>query len=87
MLFLTNYRDQLLDYFPTDEPVHIAIGTGNADAPQGTLCIGNCMAKQQEQGIFVPGCPPVGSQILTAISGKPADDCLDGRSETGEEEP
>jgi len=87
MLFLTRYSDQLFDYFPEGEPIHVAIGTGNPDVPDGTLCIGNCMAKERAKGIFVPGCPPVGSQILTAISGRLSVDSVDGhgpKDETSE---
>ena len=80
LLFLTRYRQRLFDYFPRNRPVNIAIGRGNTDLPEGTLCIGNCTAKQRGGGIFVPGCPPVGSQILTAISGKPTIDSLNGHS-------
>jgi len=86
MLFLTRYRERLLDYFPSDGPVHIAIGTDNADVPEGALCIGNCMARQRARGIFIPGCPPVGSQILTALSGRLAVDSVDGHGPTDDEE-
>jgi uncharacterized protein (DUF362 family) len=86
MLFLTRYRDRLFDYFPSDGPVHIAIGTGNPHVPEGTLCIGNCMARQRARGIFIPGCPPVGSQILSALSGKPAVDTVDGRGNRPDDE-
>jgi hypothetical protein len=35
--------------------------------------VGNCTAAHREQGLFIPGCPPVGSAILKAIqSGKGA---------------
>ena len=34
------------------------------ELPEGTLLVGNCTAHHRDQGIFVPGCPPVGSQIL-----------------------
>jgi uncharacterized protein (DUF362 family) len=72
LLFLTRYRQRLFDYFSGEGPVHIAIGRGNTELPEGTLCIGNCTAQQRGGGIFVPGCPPVGSQILAAIADKPA---------------
>jgi len=80
LLFLTRYRDRLFDYFPAGEKVRIAIGRGHAELPEGTLCLGNCTAKHKGGGIFVPGCPPVGSQILTAVSGKPAVDIMDGHN-------
>jgi len=87
LLFLTRYRDRLFDYFPSQDNVRIAIGRGHTELPEGTLCLGNCTAKHKGGGIFVPGCPPVGSQILTAISGKPAIDALNGHSKTGNEAP
>ena len=83
LLFLKRYRDRLFEYFPAEGPVNIAIGKGNTDLPDGTLCLGNCTANQRTGGIFVPGCPPVGSQILTAISGTPSVDSIDGRRQKG----
>ena len=83
LLFLKRYCDRLFEYFPGEGPVHIAIGKGNTDLPEGTLCLGNCTANQRTGGIFVPGCPPVGSQILTAISGTPSVDSIEGRSQKG----
>ena len=67
LLFLKKHREQLFDYLPKDKPLHIAIGKGHTELPEGTLCLGNCTINQRGQGIFVPGCPPVGSQILKAI--------------------
>jgi len=83
-LFLKHYRDQLFDYFPSDTSLCIAIGKGHEDVPEGTLCIGNCVALQRDKGIFIPGCPPVSSQILTAISGKPSVDSKDGHIEASD---
>lgn len=68
LLFLKKYGDRLLDYFPGERPVTIAIGRGHEDVPEGTLCIGNCTARHKGRGVFVPGCPPVGSNILAAIA-------------------
>jgi uncharacterized protein (DUF362 family) len=85
-LFLKRYRNRLFDYFPTDNSISIAIGKGHHQVPEGTLCIGNCTAPHRNQGIFIPGCPPVGSEILHGISGKPSIDILDGRSETPDDE-
>ncbi|HUT13720.1 MAG TPA: DUF362 domain-containing protein [Thermoguttaceae bacterium] len=82
LLFLTHYGERLFDCFPSQSVVDLAIGKGHADLPEGTLCIGNCTARHQDQGIFVPGCPPVGSQILTAISGEPSVDRMDGHGRT-----
>ena len=68
LLFLNRYRERIFDYFPAQTPIHVAIGKGHADVPAGTLLIGNCARQHEDQGIFVPGCPPVGSQIFAAIS-------------------
>jgi hypothetical protein len=81
-LFLMRHRERLFDYFPSQSPINIAIGKGHTDLPEGTLCIGNCTRKQRGEGIFIPGCPPVGSQILTAISGKPSIESMKGQSKT-----
>jgi len=80
-LFLKHYRNRLFDYFPSDTGLCVAIGKGHEKVPEGTLCIGNCVALHRDSGIFIPGCPPVSSQILTAISGKPSVDSKDGHVE------
>jgi len=73
LLFLMRHKERIFDYFPSNETIFIAIGKGHAEVPEGTLLVGNCTSQHRGQGIFVPGCPPVGSQILAAISGQPAD--------------
>jgi uncharacterized protein (DUF362 family) len=80
-LFLKHYGDRLFDYFDKGTGVCIAIGKGHEEVPEGTLCIGNCAAPFRHRGIFIPGCPPVSSEILTAISGKPSVDSVDGHIE------
>ncbi len=77
LLFLKRYGEGLFDYFPKGQTINIAIGKGHAELPEGTLCIGNCTVKHKARGIFVPGCPPVGSQILSAISGRAVEDSCD----------
>jgi uncharacterized protein (DUF362 family) len=67
LLFLKKNHSELLDYFPALENLTIAIGKGNKDVPAGSLCIGNCAAAHKEKGIFVQGCPPVGSEIINTI--------------------
>ena len=67
LLFLKKHQDRLFDYLPKDKPLHIAIGKGHKELPEGTLCLGNCTINHRGQGIFVPGCPPVGSEIWKAI--------------------
>jgi uncharacterized protein (DUF362 family) len=83
-LFLKHYGNRLFDYFPSRTSVRIAIGKGHVEVPEGTLCIGNCMALHRGHGIFIPGCPPVSSQILTTISGTPSVDSMDGHIATSD---
>ncbi len=49
LLFLQKHREKLFDYFSSDGPIHIAIGKGHADLPEGTLCLGNCTINQRER--------------------------------------
>jgi uncharacterized protein (DUF362 family) len=74
LLFLKKHGQRIFDYFPDEDVINIAIGKGHVEMPEKTLCIGNCTAKRRGKGIFVPGCPPVGSEILKAITGKPTID-------------
>jgi uncharacterized protein (DUF362 family) len=67
LLFLQRFGELLADYIPKDEPLRVAIGKGHEELPEGTLCIGQCTAGQRECGAFVPGCPPVGSQIFRIL--------------------
>ena len=69
LVFLKRFREQVFNSFPGQKNVTIAIGKGHQSVPCGTLCIGNCTAHHKEQGgVFVPGCPPVATQILETIS-------------------
>jgi len=67
LLLLQRNSTELLEYFPKDSPVRIAIGKGHAEVPLGTLCIGNCTARHKARGTFVSGCPPVGSAIMKKV--------------------
>ncbi len=67
LLFLQRFGESLADYIPKGERLKVAIGKGHENLPAGTLCIGQCTVKQKEGGIFVPGCPPVGSQIFKTL--------------------
>jgi uncharacterized protein (DUF362 family) len=71
LLFLKRYGEELFDYFPQGQAVTVGIGKGIQAVPPGTLCIGNCMESHRHQGLFVKGCPPVGSAIFRAVSQKP----------------
>ena len=77
-LFLKRYGDELGDYCSEGEPLNLAIGKGNKDLPQGTICIGNCVRNQEHIGELITGCPPVASEILGAITGRHAYDTKDG---------
>jgi len=72
LLFLKRYKDRIFDYFPGRSILNIAIGKGHAELPEGTLRIGNCTANLCDTGILVSGGPPVGSEILSAISSESA---------------
>ena len=82
LLFLMRHRERLFDYFGSEGPVNVAIGKGHTDLPEATLCLGNCTANQKDRGVFVPGCPPVGSQILAAISDQPSADAMEDDSDS-----
>jgi uncharacterized protein (DUF362 family) len=69
LLFLKRYSKVIFDYFPSDSPLQIAIGKGHDSVPEKCLCIGNCTKAHKEKGMYVPGCPPVGSAILKKITG------------------
>ncbi len=74
LLFLKHHAKHLLDYFPDQKEVSVAIGKGHAELPEKTLCLGNCTARQKNADIFVPGCPPISSEILKALTGRPDPD-------------
>ena len=70
LLFLKKYRRVIPDYFSQGETITLAIGRGHDTVPANTICIGNCMAAFKEEGTFIKVCPPVGSEILKAITGE-----------------
>jgi hypothetical protein len=82
LLFLKRYRTKILDYFPENTTLHFAIGKGNNDIPDNTICIGNCTDNMQKNRTFIKGCPPVASEIMCGITGQVSIDFLDGKSET-----
>lgn len=65
LMFLRRYGKQLRDQVPDEKDIVVAIGKGHKDLPIGTLCVGNCTAKHRNCGVFVSGCPPVASEILS----------------------
>jgi hypothetical protein len=71
MLFLKRFKNDMTPYLLDDNLFHLAIGKGinKNNIKDGTVLIGNCTCKAKGKGIFVPGCPPVASQIYNAITG------------------
>ncbi len=69
-LLLERYNELISEYGTDESPIHIAIGKDVADAPPGTVFIGNCTRKCAAQGLFIKGCPPVSSYILEQIQNK-----------------
>lgn len=69
LLFLRRYGRQLVEHFAERSPVTVAIGKGLERVEPGTLCIGNCTRRHRDNGLFVAGCPPVGSAIFRAVTG------------------
>lgn len=69
LLFLKDFADKIFDYLPEQDRLNIAIGKGNDDLPEKTLCIGNCTAGCKKNNPFVAGCPPVASEILKKLTG------------------
>ena len=82
LLFLNRFGNELAEYFPDAPPIYTAIGKGHERVPPGTLCVGNCTRRHRAKGIYVAGCPPVGSAILATIKKKnelpPGDGDADG---------
>jgi len=75
LLFLRSYADRIFDYLPDQDHLTIAIGKGHKDLPEKTLCLGNCTSGSAAKDWFVPGCPPVASEILKMLTGRAS---LDG---------
>ncbi|MFC1781617.1 hypothetical protein ACFLZ8_05090, partial [Planctomycetota bacterium] len=70
LLFLRDFADRIFDYLPDRDNLVIAIGKGHTELPEKTLCVGNCTAGCKSNNPFVPGCPPVASEILKKLTGK-----------------
>jgi hypothetical protein len=71
-LFLKDYADRIFDYLPDQDSMDIAIGKGHTELPEKTLCLGNCTAGFKKDNPYVPGCPPVASEILKKLIGRTA---------------
>jgi uncharacterized protein (DUF362 family) len=70
LLFLKDYADRIFDYLPDRDRLEIAIGKGHTELPEKTLCVGNCTAEFKNNNPYVPGCPPVASEILKKLTGR-----------------
>jgi uncharacterized protein (DUF362 family) len=68
LMFLKKYGKQLRDSISDEKAIVIAIGKGHEELPSGTLCVGNCTAEHKDCGVFVSGCPPVASEILSMFN-------------------
>ena len=53
-LFLTRYKDQIFDYFPSQCNINVAIGKNDTELPEGTLLVGNCTAQHRDKGDLRP---------------------------------
>jgi uncharacterized protein (DUF362 family) len=67
LVFLQRYHSRLNDYRLPDGNVHIGVGKHLKPCPNGTVLLGNCTGRMKRKGIFIQGCPPVGSQIVDTL--------------------
>lgn len=69
LIFLKNYYPKLSNHIILDKgSLHIGIGKNLINCPKGTILIGNCTSNLKKRGLFIKGCPPVGSQIWDILS-------------------
>ncbi len=68
LVFLKNYYPKLSDQILDKGSLNIGVGKNLTICPKGTLLVGNCTSNLKKNGVFVKGCPPVGSQIWDALS-------------------
>jgi uncharacterized protein (DUF362 family) len=64
LLLLRNNGKEMLEARNDDKDIKIAIGKGHANLDADTLCVGNCTAMHRDLCQYVPGCPPVASEIM-----------------------
>jgi prephenate dehydratase len=67
LMFLKGHADELAEYLPPGQQAAIVIGKGHRSIPANSLCVGNCTRQFRDQGIYVPGCPPVVSSMLRTL--------------------
>ncbi len=70
MLFLKRFKDDMSPYLLDDGKFHIAIGKGVNNTKVGTVFLGNCTRNMKDNGLYIPGCPPVPTRIYEAITGE-----------------
>jgi uncharacterized protein (DUF362 family) len=70
LVLLRDYTSGMTGYRLADKKIHIAIGKGLKNCPEGTILIGNCTSRMKRRGVFVQGCPPVPSHITKTLSQK-----------------
>jgi hypothetical protein len=68
-LFLKRHHKDLKAYIGNQGKLHLAIGKGVKNCPEGTIYVGNCSCAIPDAAdeLKVTGCPPVASQIWEAI--------------------
>jgi uncharacterized protein (DUF362 family) len=74
MFFLRRFKDDMSPYLLDDGKFHIAIGKGVGNTKEGTVFLGNCTRNKKNNGIYIPGCPPVPTRIYEAITGREPDE-------------
>ena len=64
LLLLRNHGSEMLEAADGSKDINIAIGKGHKQLGADTLCVGNCTAMHKSLCQYVPGCPPVASEIM-----------------------
>ncbi|MGA1874588.1 MAG: DUF362 domain-containing protein [bacterium] len=67
LLFLRRFLSQVPPSVFQEGKLILAIGKELRHPPPGTIFIGNCTARHKETGIYIPGCPPIASDILSRL--------------------
>lgn len=67
LLFLKRYHNKLRPCYLSYNKIHLCIGKGVQECPNGTIYVGKCAMENEGEGIVVEGCPPVPSQIIEEL--------------------
>jgi len=73
LLFLRRFLPQVPSSCFQNGKLIVGIGKDLQDPPEGIILIGNCTAKHKEKGIYIPGCPPIASSIISRLKEKAKD--------------